>query len=184
MDRRPAIPGTLTAVRYRRARADDAGAIAAIHAASWRVAYRGILNDSYLDGDVVADRNQHWQQRLEHPAPGQFVAIAELAGDPVGFSCAFADHDPRYGALIDNVHVLPSHAGQGIGTALIARAFQWLAERDERRGVYLWAYEKNAGARRLYERLGARHVETISKPNPGGGSGRSCRYVWDEPRLK
>lgn len=172
------------AVSYRRARAEDAGAIAAIHAASWRVAYRGILNDSYLDGDVVADRNAHWQKRLDHPAPGQFVEIACEGQDPVGFICAFAKHDPRYGALIDNVHVLASHAGLGIGTALLSHAFQWLAERDERLGVYLWAYEKNSGARRLYERLGAVHVETISKPNPGGGHGQSCRYVWDQPRLK
>lgn len=182
MDSSAAIPGTL--IDYRRALALDAPAIAAIHAASWRVAYRGILRDSYLDGDVVADRLAHWQKRLEHPAPGQFVEIAGEGTDAVGFICAFADHDPRYGALIDNVHVLPSHAGRGIGTALLSHAFQWLSERDERSGVYLWAYEKNSGARRLYERLGATHVETISKPNPGGGSGRSCRYAWDHPRLR
>ena len=172
------------AISYRPARAADASAIAAIHAASWRVAYRGILNDSYLDGDVVADRHAHWRQRLEHPLPAQFVEIAQSAGAPVGFICALADHDPRYGALIDNVHVLPAHAGQGIGTALMARAFHWLSGLDEKRGVYLWAYEKNSGARRLYERLGGVHVETTSKPNPGGGSGQSCRYVWQQPRLK
>ena len=169
---------------YRRARAREAGAHAARQAARRRGANRGILNDSYLDGDVVEDRNAHWRQRLEQPAPAQFVEIAESAGAPVGFICAFADHDPRYGGLIDNVHVLPSQAGQGIGTALLSHAFHWLAGQDERRGVYLWAYEKNTGARRLYERLGAVHVETISKKNPGGGSGQSCRYVWQQPRLE
>jgi len=37
----------------------DAEVVAALHAASWRDAYRGILTDAYLDGDILGERNAH-----------------------------------------------------------------------------------------------------------------------------
>lgn len=168
-------------VSYRPALPDDQAAIAAIHAESWRASYRGILRDEFLDAGVFDDRKALWRQRLEHPVTGQYVEIAMAEGNPVGFICVFADDDPRYGAKIDNVHVVPSHLGRGIGSALISHAFDWLAARQQKRGVYLWVYQQNAAARRLYQRLGARHVETVDKANPGGGTGRSCRYAWKNP---
>jgi hypothetical protein len=39
------------AVRIRAMQAEDASTVAALHAASWRRAYRGILTHTYLDSD-------------------------------------------------------------------------------------------------------------------------------------
>ena len=44
--------------------------IAALHAASWKAAYRGLFADSYLDGDVEYERLRHWRQRIEALATG------------------------------------------------------------------------------------------------------------------
>jgi putative acetyltransferase len=49
---------------------------------------------------------------------------------------------------IDQLYVLPSSQGRGIGTALLAiakRRFPFLS---------LWTFQRNAGARRFYERHG------------------------------
>ena len=37
----------------------DAQAIAALHVMSWRSAYRGILPEDYLGGDVEPERRSH-----------------------------------------------------------------------------------------------------------------------------
>jgi len=55
----PPIPPTAQApeVRIRPLHTADAGTVAALHAASWRRAYRGILTNAYLDSDLEAERH-------------------------------------------------------------------------------------------------------------------------------
>lgn len=180
MPARPAEGGGRL-IRYRHATAHDAAAIARVHAISWQANYRGILDDAWLDTAVLADRTALWRARLSADDPRRYVAVATTGGGLVGFICAWAGGDARYGSLIDNVHVLPSSAGRGIGTELLAGAFEFLERTASAHGVFLWVYEQNAGARRLYDRLGARHIETVTRDNPGGGTGRLCRYAWKSP---
>lgn len=54
--------------RLRMAGPDDAERVALLHADSWRRHYRGAYSDSFLDGDVVADRLSVWSVRLAGPA--------------------------------------------------------------------------------------------------------------------
>ena len=51
----------------RSARASDAPTVAALHADSWRLNYRGSYADTFLDGDVLSDRLLVWEQRLQQP---------------------------------------------------------------------------------------------------------------------
>ena len=51
-------------MRLRAAGARDAEAVAALHADSWRRHYRGAYADSFLDGDVVANRCAVWSGQL------------------------------------------------------------------------------------------------------------------------
>jgi hypothetical protein len=60
-------------MRSRHASIDDTAAIAVLHAESWRIAYRGALQDEFLDGDVFADRETQWAQRLSAPPENQLA---------------------------------------------------------------------------------------------------------------
>jgi hypothetical protein len=55
---------TLADVTIRSAIEADAADIAAIHSASWRDAYAGILSPDFLNGDIEQDRLRVWSQRL------------------------------------------------------------------------------------------------------------------------
>jgi hypothetical protein len=100
----------------RRADPDDWGAVAAIHAASRRSAYRGIYPDSYLDEEAPEERRAFWRRTLAGMDPElDAVSLAEdEAGEPVGFACLLRAADPA-GPLLDNVHVLPSAGAGGSG---------------------------------------------------------------------
>jgi hypothetical protein len=71
---------------YREATAADAAAIAGLHADSWRRHYRGAYLDSFLDGDVIADRMAEWADRLSRPAPDRYTVVADLGGAVAGFA--------------------------------------------------------------------------------------------------
>lgn len=135
----------------RPATADDAAAIAALHVASWRSAYRGALPDAYLDGAIEAERIAHWQRTLAALAPGDTVLLAPGQG----FAAAYAREDAD--ALLDNLHVAPALRGAGLGLALL-RAVARAQHDAGARAMHLWVFAVNLGARRFYARHGA--IET------------------------
>ena len=93
---------------YRPATAADTAAIAALHAESWRLHYRGSFPDAFLDGDVGTERLAEWTERLARPAPEDRTTVAvDGEGEIVGLAHTILHDDPEWGALLDNLHVRP-----------------------------------------------------------------------------
>jgi GNAT superfamily N-acetyltransferase len=174
---------TMNDLRLREADPADAPAIARLHAESWRVAYRGQYSDAFLDGPVFDDRRRVWDERLSSPTQNQHTIVAEGDGVIAGFACAFGDHDPQWGTLLDNIHVDPLRKRRGVGTQLIREVAGWAHREYAASGLYLSVLEANAPARRFYERLGARNAERMTSEPPGGGVIVSLRYVWASPEA-
>jgi len=168
----------------------DAGAIAELHALSWRTAYRGSLSDAYLAGDIVADRLNVWTQRLEAPSANQYVAVLVEAEQLLGFACAQGGYDPQRGTLLENIHVRPELKRQGIGKRLIAdgRDFRLTTTVAQVKPPGVPRQSRgfssiNKPARRFYERLGAVNVGSDIWTPPGGGTVSRCRYAWADVDL-
>ena len=170
-------------MRFREATPSDAPAIAALHAESWRYAYRGSYSDAYLDNDVEADRSRVWAARMAEPRPGQHVVLAEDDGVLAGFACAFGREDDRWGTLLDNLHVNPDLHRHGLGRQLVAAIAGWTAANYPGDGLYLWVLEKNDRARRFYAALGGTDVETRESAAPDGGLVTAHRIVWTPEQL-
>jgi GNAT superfamily N-acetyltransferase len=174
---------TAKQVSIREATAADAAAIADLHIASWRDAYRGILSPDYLAGPIEAERHAYWSGLMEEPKRHQRVLIAEDGGTPIGFICTFGDDDPTWGSFVNNLHVLAGHRGGGTGTGLLRATARWLAAAASSPALYLWVYEANRPARHFYEGLGAVAVEALSEPIPGGGFATAIRMHWPDART-
>jgi predicted N-acetyltransferase YhbS len=172
------------AVQYREATERHADAIAALHADSWRRHYRGAYLDSYLDGDIVSERREVWRTRLTPRRLNQLTVCAELDGDVVGFSHALFDHDPQWGALLENLHVRSDLKGARIGTRLLSMAAQELVRTRPSQSLCLWVLDQNAAAQAFYEARGGTRAETkLRGPFPGGGMAVGHRYFWHDPQL-
>lgn len=112
------------------------------------------------DMDVVAEA-------LRATADDPAVFVADVDGAMAGFVHvrSLEDYYRRrpHGHVADLV-VAPAHEGQGIATALLARAEEW-----SRAQGYDWmtigVFEENARAERLYQKLGYRRdVIRLLKP--------------------
>jgi ribosomal protein S18 acetylase RimI-like enzyme len=169
-------------VRYREATKHDAGAIAGLHADSWRRHYRGAYLDEYLDGDIVADRLQVWTTRLSPPRLNQYTVCAEADADVIGFAHTVFGHDPQWGALLDNLHVHNEWKGNGIGTRLLSETARNLIRCRPSEPLHLWVLDQNVAAQSFYDARGGVRVEsTLRGPFPGGGTAMGHRYFWPEP---
>ena len=159
---------------------DDAGVVASLHAASWRTAYRGILSDEYLAGEVVLEREYAWGKRLELRDDSQFGVIAAFGAFPVGFVFVIGAADPMFGNLVDNLHVASEARSAGIGPQLLAAAADGIEARGWDRRAHLWVWDANVRARAFYARMGGREVETTLKSAPDGTEAKTWRVVWDD----
>ena len=163
---------------YREANIADAENIALLHAASWQLNYRGILDDHYLDHQVIADRKKVWAERLKSANNHMFIVLAEERENLVGFGCIFLEESETYGAYLDNLHVLADYSGQGIGKVLMSLLAQKVLEQGSRKDMYLWVLKDNKGAIRLYEKLKGERKELVLEEEIGNDPVEKIRYYW------
>jgi ribosomal protein S18 acetylase RimI-like enzyme len=172
--------------RIREATAADLPAIADIHASSWRTAYRGILPDAFLDGDLLQDHKTRWAGIAELLTPRDNLLIATDGEGTVGFvagwtSAALGCED-GYGLYINNLHVRPELRGKKYGESLcraLARHAMDNAAADVKVSAYLWVLDGNAPAHRFYHRLGGRDGEH-RMVELGGRAVGETRIVWSD----
>lgn len=130
----------------------DAQALAEMHVAAWRRAYRGILPDDFLDNLSIQASVDRWHQKLAQPDRQVWVACE--AGPIVGF-VSFGDSrdDDALSPLTGEIYSLYVHPDawrHGIGSALMAQALDDLRTLGYAE-VTLWVLRANQRARAFYE---------------------------------
>jgi GNAT superfamily N-acetyltransferase len=166
-------------IAIRRARARDAPGIAAVHVATWRSAYAGLLPDEFLER-LSAIRLAAQYDRSIRMGLGMYVAIdgsAEAEPALVGFTSARRSRSDRLGeGEVETLYVLDDWQNQGIGGALLRASGKFLAALGCR-SAYAWVLRENP-AGFFYQRLGGKCIAT-SITNVGGQAIPQVAYSWD-----
>lgn len=159
----------------RSAQEDDMESIAEIKVGGWQTAYRGIVDEGYLD--AMSAREQ--AARLKTYPLASFL-VAEKGGNVVGF-CRISEGSLADGVTpgceIREIYIRPDIKRQGIGTKL----FEYTVKELKHRGykiMRLDVFEENAGARRFYEKMGGR-MKGKGVINLSGNSYPTVEYVFD-----
>ncbi|KAB1108044.1 GNAT family N-acetyltransferase [Micromonospora aurantiaca] len=148
----------------RPARPEDAGEIARIQLATWRVAYRRILPRHVLDNLDEAYLARRWSAAVQEPPSGAhrvLVAVEQAAQSYlVGFVAsgpadadALAPDEPAEAlgsdvAAVTDLLVEPRWGRRGHGSRLLAAAVDhWRADRLTR--AVAWAFDADAATRKF-----------------------------------
>jgi len=159
-------------ITVRWAGTEDAEAIANIHVDSWRVAYRGLVDQAYLDGLDPAERMPRWREGLaQYVWPVRGTLVAEKDEVVIGFA-NLSTSDP---AELHAIYVRPDAWGTGAGRALMAEAVRRLTE-EGCREVVLWVLSTNEQARRFYEKAGWHADGGEAEHDVGGAPHTIVRY--------
>ena len=158
-------------MKIRRATPSDLKDIAAIHVESWKDAYSGVMPAEFMAGQIDRDLAQHWR---EIGIQNQDIVWVAEEDSLVGFVAVWCRPIP----FIDNLHVRPSHRSKKIGSALMNAAAKELFKKGYN-SAYLWVFESNEKAIRLYERLGGSQKEQATK-NVFGYEVPSVKIEWDD----
>lgn len=146
--------------------ADDAAAVAAIHVRVWQEAYRGQMDQAFLDNMSVADRTIRWQegyaQRKDDPRYGTLLAFdGQTMAGFLSYGAA-REENALFPHEIYAINILAAYTGQGIGRALFTQATRLLKDQGAA-NTYLWVLSSNDPALQSYRRWGGALREDITK---------------------
>ncbi|WP_200847004.1 N-acetyltransferase [Microbacterium sp. 18062] len=138
-------------IRVRAASSEDAAAMAHVHVASWREAYRRTLvPDEVLDApDFVERRERFWSSALTDPRwAASRVAVAEHRGTVIGIAMSEPVDGLPWTRHLDVLYVLAAHHGTGVGAALLNAVI------DPAEDAALWVGDPVPRAQAFYRREG------------------------------
>jgi ribosomal protein S18 acetylase RimI-like enzyme len=136
---------------------EDAEAIARVHVATWRSAYRGLLPDDFLGALNEANYAERWT-RLIGEGSGR-VFVAEEPEGIVGFASGGRERAGEHGfeGELYAIYVLDSAERRGHGRELI-RAVAGALRQMHLPDMIVWVLRDNVRARGFYEHLGGNYV--------------------------
>jgi ribosomal protein S18 acetylase RimI-like enzyme len=139
-------------VEVRRARAEDAAAVADVHLRTWQAAYEHVFGAERLAELDAERRLRAWQRALEEH-PDELVLVAERDGCVVAFSSVGPSRDEPDEGELYAIYALPEAWGGGAGPELMRESLAALRKLGYDVAT-LWVLEDNPRARRFYEREG------------------------------
>jgi GNAT superfamily N-acetyltransferase len=136
---------------------EDADQIASIHTKSWQHAYRGIVNQDFLDAISIQQRTESWRKGIISNEPPIFRVVVESSGKILGFCCGLENRAPSLAASCDcelwAIYVDSNCSRKGIGSALLNRYISEMKFLKKNR-LCIWVLRDNLPARQFYENRG------------------------------
>jgi len=141
----------------RNVKKEDLKQVAEIIVTGWKIAYKGIIDDNYLDSLTIEKR---YNKLLGNYLEDEFI-VAELNGEIVGFSrytlYNTSNEIENVDGEIFSIYVRPKLKRNGIGTAI----FTYVMNRFKNNGnksIILGCFKKNYPSRAFYEKMGGKVI--------------------------
>jgi GNAT superfamily N-acetyltransferase len=159
----------------RKAKVQDAGAIAHVQVETWKTTYVGIVSDVFLTSMDEEERTQRWQEQIL--ADTISILVAEDETGIFGFAAGgeVRERLDDYDAELYAIYLLRERQRQGVGRILGLALASALQSRGST-SMLVWVLEQNPSVS-FYERLGA--VQIARKIiNIGGADLQELAFGW------
>ena len=131
----------------RRAMQNDARQIAEIIVEDWKNAYRGIIDDDFLDSMSVEERYQRELQRY------QIYKVAAVNEKIMGLTWNEINDSDDSDCEIIALYVKYEERKSGIGRGLFLDSVEEFKSQGKKRMI-IWCLKENYEARKFYEKMG------------------------------
>ena len=148
-------------VLVRRVKIEDANRIADIKIDGWQTAYKGIIDDLFLNNmnkDIETSKRKNDIEKENN------IFVAEVKGNIVGF-CLFRDFIkdidiyPDYDCEVSSLYVDNNFKRKGIGKKLMKKVFEYLKKNGKKKMI-LGCLKDNYSSKKFYEKIGGKIIKT------------------------
>ena len=158
----------------RNAEKEDVRQIAEILVEDWQKAYRGIMDDAFLDSMSVDERYEIEGRRYQ-----KYIVAADDS-EILGYAWLEASEEEPADCEVIALYVRYSKRNNGIGKLLLQYAENAFRESGKKKMI-LWCLKENEASRRFYEKAGGEAFRTGTH-NWGGREYEMISYLYDLER--
>lgn len=156
----------------------DIEAVVDIQIAGWKNAYKGIIEQDFLDS---MNRDERIKKIKTTYKDSPFV-VAEINNEIVGF-CRYyynviSKDGESYDAEIMALYVKPDLKGNGIGKSLINYVKNDMKQHGKSKMI-LWCLKENCPSRKFYEKMGGKLIECEHYAEFGGKKYAEVGFGYD-----
>ena len=158
-------------ITVRNAEKEDVRQIAEILVEDWQKAYRGIMEDAFLDSMSADQRYDIEVKRYQH------YIVAADGSEVLGYAWLEAAEDEPADCEIIALYVRYSKRNNGIGKLLLRDAVSRFRESGKKKMI-VWCLKENCESRKFYEKTGGKEFRTGSH-NWGGKEYSMISYLYN-----
>lgn len=141
-------------IKIRNVKKEDLWSVSSIIVEGWKSAYRGIIDDEFLDSLKIED---NYNRILKDYQENGFI-VAEINKEVVGFcrytiNNLFSQDVKDIDCELCAIYVKPDMKRQGIGSSLFQYVIQE-QKKNENQNMILWCLKENYNSRKFYEKMG------------------------------
>jgi GNAT superfamily N-acetyltransferase len=166
----------LAPLLFRRAGADDAGAVSDVYRESWPTSVRHVASGAVIDALLHERSRQFWLESIEELGAGFELA---MDGSRLVAFCGWMFHGIRAGEL-KWLFVAPDNQRAGVGSALHDHAVHAMSDAGIA-DACLWAVPRNGAAERFYSHKGWRATEELMYVPTHGGKFPLRKWICSLP---
>ena len=156
---------------------EDIPLLSHILAASWRVAYRGMIPQDFLD----SIEDERWVTPFTYRLTkgGMKADILYVQQAACGCVVYGPSQNKNYSGWgeICCLYLLPEYTRKGYGKQLLLFAMDQM-KKENIHDFYLWALDENLSARKFYEKVGYTLTSDIYTVEMGGKLLTDYRYIY------
>lgn len=158
-------------IMIRKAEKEDVLQIAEILVEDWQKAYRGIMDDAFLDAMNADQRYEIEVKRY------QKYIVAVDGNEVLGYAWLEMAGDEPADCEVIALYVRYSKRNNGIGKLLMQYAISHFKETGKKRMI-VWCLKENLESRKFYEKVGGKEFRTGTH-NWGGKEYEMISYLYD-----
>lgn len=170
-------------IEIRKATEDDIEAIVEIKIDGWKTAYRGIIDDAYLE---TLDKEEKMAKMRKYDLQDGFI-VAVIESEIVGF-CSYIDSNQfsnEYREIdceLCALYVKSDLKRNGIGRKLFLYVVNEFMEQQKSKMI-LWCLKENYAGRAFYEKMGGQKYAE-KKEKFGAKEYEEVAYSYDLGKMK
>lgn len=146
-------------IKIRDIKKEDIPQVVDIQISGWKTAYKGIIDDKYLEN---MNPEEKIKMRQKDYTENRFI-VAELNNEVVGF-CRYTDNinktpeTPEADCELRAIYVKPELKHNGIGRKMFEYAVNEFKNLGKRKMV-IWCLKDNESSKKFYEKMGGKIIK-------------------------
>lgn len=138
-------------MKIREAKAGDEKKIADVIISTWKVAYRGIVPDDFLDVLTTEQHEKLFKKNISEKTE-TILVLENNAEKVVGMISGGVDRSREYDCEIVAIYILPEYQKKGLGSCLFKEMIT-SHKRHNYKTMVIWTFKENKDSG-FYEKLG------------------------------